>query len=264
MAPHLALTVVFVALAGCGVRTGALSLGGGMFGGGSPEAAEESTGSVPVAASSTSRMSIAAAKPVDAYVMLGGRIKSCWFNADAPLLPNHVYRADVSPDGDKVQITIHEKHGARAAPGVETYAIDFNAARRIHGGDDRESQHAARACRQDAIRHRPLEARRDELQQRDAEGHRSRSRPALAVPILRDGLSALLTMRGCLLMVRPAGGRASNHEATILDRRKEELSRDSPGCGSRASREGRACRSSAASSGIRRRSAYSARKPLRG
>src|SRR6185369_15237725 len=63
---------------------------------------------------------------------------------------------------------------------------------------------------------------------------------------------------------RPAGGRASIHEATILDRRKEELSRDNPGCGSPASREGRACRSSAASSGIRRPSACSARKPLRG
>ena len=121
----LGLTVAFVALAGCGVRTGALSLGGGMFGGGAPQAAEESTGSVPVPASSTSRMSIAAAKPVDAYVMLGGRIKTCWFNADAPLLPNHVYRADVSPDGDKVQITVHQKIDLGRA-GIETYAINFN------------------------------------------------------------------------------------------------------------------------------------------
>lgn len=120
----LGLTVVFVALAGCGVRTGALSLGGGMFGG-TPQAAEESTGSVPVPASSTSRMSIAAAKPVDAYVMLGGRIKTCWFNADAPLLPEHVYRADVSPDGSKVQITIHKKIALGRA-GAPTYAIDFN------------------------------------------------------------------------------------------------------------------------------------------
>ena len=121
----LGLTVAAVALAGCGVRTGALSLGGGMFGGGAPQAAEESTGSVPVPASSTSRIAIAAAKPVDAYVMLGGRIKSCWFNADAPLLPNHVYRADVSPSGDKVQITIHQKIALGRA-GIETYAINFN------------------------------------------------------------------------------------------------------------------------------------------
>ena len=70
-------------------------------------------------------MSIAAAKPVDAYVLLGGRIKTCWFNADAPLLPEHVYRADVSPDGSKVQITIHEKIALGRA-GVSTYAIDFN------------------------------------------------------------------------------------------------------------------------------------------
>ena len=79
---------------------------------------------MPVAAPTTSRLSIATAKPVDAYVLLGGKIKSCWFNADAPLLPNHVYRADVSPDGSKVQITIHDKQALGRA-GLSTYAIDF-------------------------------------------------------------------------------------------------------------------------------------------
>jgi hypothetical protein len=121
-----AFGVTAVLLAGCGVRTGALSLGAGMFGGGSPDAAEESTSAIPVAPLSSGRMSVAAvATPVDAYVMLGGRIKTCWFNADAPLLPNHVYRADVSPDGDKVQITIHQKIELGRA-GAETYAIDFS------------------------------------------------------------------------------------------------------------------------------------------
>jgi len=118
----LALGVAAAMFAGCGVRTGAVSLG--MFDGGSPQAAEESTGSVPAAAMPASRMSIASANPVDAYVMLGGRIKTCWFNADAPLLPNHVYRADVSPDGDKVEITIHQKIELGRA-GVETYAVNF-------------------------------------------------------------------------------------------------------------------------------------------
>jgi hypothetical protein len=69
-------------------------------------------------------MSIASAKPVDAYVLLGGRIKSCWFNASDPLLPNHVYRANVSPSGSKVQIIIHQKL-ALGRPGLSTYAIDF-------------------------------------------------------------------------------------------------------------------------------------------
>jgi hypothetical protein len=69
-------------------------------------------------------MAIAGSRPVDAYVLLGGRIKSCWFNADAPLLPNHVYRAKVSPDGSKVQITIHQRE-ALGRPGLSTYAIDF-------------------------------------------------------------------------------------------------------------------------------------------
>jgi len=121
----LALVVTAVMIEGCGIRTSGLSLGSGVFGGsGFPEAAEESTGAVPVAQPAPTRMAIATAKPVDAYVMLGGRIKTCWFNADAPLLPNHVYRADVSPDGDKVQITIHQKIALGRA-GLSTYAIDF-------------------------------------------------------------------------------------------------------------------------------------------
>jgi len=86
------------------------------------EASYESTSAIPVV--NTSRTSIAASKPVDAYLLLGGRIKSCWFNADAPLLPNHVYRANVSPNGNKVQITIHTRQ-ALGRPGASTYAIDF-------------------------------------------------------------------------------------------------------------------------------------------
>ena len=119
----LALTLASVA--GCGLRTSGFGggwLGGGSAGGGTSEVSSESTGAVPVA--TTSRLSIAAAKPVDAYVLLGGRIKSCWFNADAPLLPNHVYRANVSPNGNTVQITIHQKL-ALGRPGLSTYAIDF-------------------------------------------------------------------------------------------------------------------------------------------
>lgn len=117
-------------IAGCAWRPGGLSLGSGVMGGGSTadasaEASNESTGALPATAAAPTRMSIAAAKPVDAYVLLGGRIKTCWFNADAPLLPEHVYRADVSPDGSKVQITIHKKIALGRA-GVSTYAIDFN------------------------------------------------------------------------------------------------------------------------------------------
>jgi len=116
-------------IAGCAWKPSGLSLGGGLLGRGdatadaSPEASSESTSALP--ASAATRMQIAAAKPVDAYVMLGGRIKTCWFNADAPLLPEHVYRADVSPDGSKVQITIHKKIALGRA-GAPTYAIDFN------------------------------------------------------------------------------------------------------------------------------------------
>jgi hypothetical protein len=111
---------------GCGLRTS--NFGGGWLGrsgsNGADEASLESTSAMPAAATATSRVSIASAKPVDAYVLLGGRIKSCWFNASDPLLPNHVYRANVSPNGSKVQITIHQKL-ALGRPGLSTYAIDF-------------------------------------------------------------------------------------------------------------------------------------------
>ncbi|MCJ7597212.1 MAG: hypothetical protein MUO41_01025 [Methyloceanibacter sp.] len=123
---RLVLSSVLLILAaalvvGCGWRPSGLSLGGG-----SSEASDESTGAVPAPAPAltSSRVSIAGSKPVDAYVMLGGRIKSCWFNADAPLLRDYVYRADVSPNGDKVQITIHTRQ-ALGRPGASTYAIDF-------------------------------------------------------------------------------------------------------------------------------------------
>jgi hypothetical protein len=71
--------------------------------------------------------SISASKPFDAYVTMGGHIKSCWFNADAPLLPKYVYRADVSPDSTKVKITIHDRAELGRA-GMSTYAIDFKQA----------------------------------------------------------------------------------------------------------------------------------------
>lgn len=105
---------------GCGLRVASLGSGGG---GGTSEVSHETTSAVP-AVQRSSRMSISASKPVDAYVVLGGRIKSCWFNATDPLLPDHVYRADVSPNGSKVQITIHQKL-ALGRPGLSTYAIDF-------------------------------------------------------------------------------------------------------------------------------------------
>jgi hypothetical protein len=73
---------------------------------------------------SVSAASVSSSKPFDAYVVMGGRIKSCWFNADAPLLPKYVYRADVSPDGATVKITIHERAELGRA-GLSTYAIDF-------------------------------------------------------------------------------------------------------------------------------------------
>jgi len=107
----MALTATALCVAGCGRSGGSASV-----------APEESVGTVP--AYNTNRMSIATAKPVDAYVLLGGKIKTCWFNPNDPLFPKHVYRADVQPDGGKVKITIHDRRNLGRA-GKAAYAIDF-------------------------------------------------------------------------------------------------------------------------------------------
>lgn len=85
--------------------------------------AAEQIGAVP--GYNTQPLTMATARPVDAYVMLGGRIKTCWFNRSAPLLPAHVYRADVSPGGETVRIAIHDKKDARGLAGDVAYSIDI-------------------------------------------------------------------------------------------------------------------------------------------
>jgi hypothetical protein len=120
----LVAVLILSFVAGCGVRPsgfGGSWLGSGAADGASIKASNESTSALPAGAR---QMSIAASKPIDAYVLLGRRIKSCWFNAVDPVLPNHVYQADVSPSGSKVQITIHQRQDLGQA-GLATYAIDF-------------------------------------------------------------------------------------------------------------------------------------------
>lgn len=122
---RLAAALLLLFATGCSVRPSSFSgawLGSGSTSTASVGAANDSTGAVPAAA--TRRLSVATSKPVDAYVLLGGRIKTCWFNANNPLLPNHVYRADVSPSGRMVQIVIHEKLALGRA-GNAAYAVDF-------------------------------------------------------------------------------------------------------------------------------------------
>src|SRR6478672_3591130 len=87
-------------LSGCGVSLSSFGIGGG--GAGTSLAEEEATGSTP--ALGPTNVEVTRARPFDAYVAMGGIIKRCWFNATDPLLPNHVYRADVSPGGSTVTI----------------------------------------------------------------------------------------------------------------------------------------------------------------
>lgn len=82
-------------------------------------------GSVLAGCSVRRAASVGGSAPVDAYVILGGRIKTCWFNPTDPLLPNHVYRADVSTDGSKVKISIHERRPL-GREGFIAYTVDFN------------------------------------------------------------------------------------------------------------------------------------------
>jgi hypothetical protein len=119
---RLSLSLFLIAglLSGCGVSLSSFSLGGSSVG--TSLAEEEATGSTGDVR--PTNVSVTRAEPLDVYVVMGRRIKSCWFNATDPLLPNHVYRADVSPGGGKVQISVHQKIELGRA-GATTYIIDF-------------------------------------------------------------------------------------------------------------------------------------------
>jgi hypothetical protein len=101
-----------VGLAGCSGIGSFLGRGGG-------DTAVEISEAPPPAT-----VSLARAKPMDVYVAMGGTIKRCWFNPVDGILPKYVYRADVSPSGSKVQISVHNKIELGRAGGM-TYLIDF-------------------------------------------------------------------------------------------------------------------------------------------
>jgi hypothetical protein len=111
------LLLIAAMLPGCSVGSyfGLGSSGGDASG----VAVEDSTGTT-----GATSVSLTRAKPLDAYVSMGGDIKRCWFNPVDGLLPKYVYRADVSPDGSKVQISVHQKIELGRA-GMTTYVIDF-------------------------------------------------------------------------------------------------------------------------------------------
>ena len=117
----LSLLLIGGMLSGCGVSLSSFSLGSSSVG--TSLAEEEATGSTGDVRPANA--SVVRAKPFDTYIVMGGRIKRCWFNATDPLLPNHVYRADVRPEGGKVQISVHQKIELGRA-GATTYVIDFN------------------------------------------------------------------------------------------------------------------------------------------
>jgi hypothetical protein len=110
-------------LSGCGVGLSSFGIGGS--GTGTSLAEEEATGST--GTPGPINVAVTKSRPFDAYVVMGGLIKRCWFNATDPLLPNHVYRADVSPGGGSVTITVHQRADLGRA-GFLTYIIDFKQA----------------------------------------------------------------------------------------------------------------------------------------
>jgi hypothetical protein len=110
-------------LSGCGVSLSSFGIGGS--GTGTSLAEEEATGST--GTSGPTNIAVTKSRPFDAYLVMGGLIKRCWFNATDPLLPDHVYRADVSPAGGNVTITVHQRADLGRA-GLLTYIIDFKQA----------------------------------------------------------------------------------------------------------------------------------------
>jgi hypothetical protein len=159
---RIVLFLVAAMLQGCGFGISSFSLGGSSTG--TSLAEEEATGSD--AATRPTNVSVTKSNPLEAYIAVGGTIKRCWFNATDPLLPNHVYRADVSPGGGKVKITVHQRAKLGRA-GLTTYIIDFKRSgpSTLITTENRKMP----PCRQDAVRHQPLATWPIELQQDDAD-----------------------------------------------------------------------------------------------
>ena len=84
-------------------------------------------------------VSVTKSNPLEAYIAVGGTIKRCWFNAADPLLPKHVYRADVSPGGGTVKITVHQRAKlGRAATSSPQYLLPKDLSRGIRQLTDQE------------------------------------------------------------------------------------------------------------------------------
>jgi hypothetical protein len=67
--------------------------------------------------------------PALAYTMVARQIKACWFKPADPVLPNHVFRAEVPPSGapdPKTTIVIYDRtpEGKR---GLKAYSIEFES-----------------------------------------------------------------------------------------------------------------------------------------
>lgn len=114
----LALALTAALLANCGKRSPEAARIA------SDDAAAETTSSLTETAASapSAGLSLPATKPIDAYLMLGGKIKTCWFNPTGPLLPYHMYRADVSPEGETAKIGVYEMTRQKR-PGAIAYLI---------------------------------------------------------------------------------------------------------------------------------------------
>ena len=106
-------------LSGCGVSLSSFSLGGSSVG--TSLAEEEATGST---GAGPTNVSVTRARPLDVYVAMGRRYQELLVQRHRSAAAEHVYRADVSPGGGKVTITVHQRADLGRA-GLSTYVIDF-------------------------------------------------------------------------------------------------------------------------------------------
>ena len=164
---RLSLSLLLIAglLSGCGVSLSSFSLGGSSVG--TSLAEEEATGSTGDVR--PTNVSVTRAEPLDVYVVMGRRIKSCWFNATDPLTAESCLSRRCQPWRRQGH---HHRASARRsrARGPFDLCHRLQAAGPRDGDHHREPQDAAQPRRQDAIRHRPLAARRVRLQQENACG----------------------------------------------------------------------------------------------
>ncbi len=230
-----------------------ISQGGGDAGQPTPVAIDQSVGSA-----------------TELYSRVASGAMSCWFAANGPLKKDFIFHAtaDAPSRGGKAEIVIHQRDPTQPNPrGAKAYLVEIEPTSEFSGYDqNRKSQDDRGLRRFDDGRCRALVERRPRMRG-SLDGCRLGTGATGGGGARYKAQGQEGEAQGCPVKTRAAVNREFGKQSRGRRRPAGDqyrllptTSRDNPAGASRAAPEGRACRSTAARKGTRRRSAYSARR----